>query len=221
MTMVATSLLATARSSDRLHLWRICVLCLRKIMLTLAWMLALPGFAQTEALLVKRVAELRQGPSTSATLIASLPAQSSVTRLPERQGPWMHVKTDAGLIGWIHMFDVASAATQSSTGSTASGALRGLAGLFGQSNTNNSSASAISTVGIRGMSAEDIANAQPNLASVKQVEAQRADAAQAKRFADDAQLSAQRVDALPTPAAPASSHPETDAAGSTIRGVGK
>jgi hypothetical protein len=49
------------------------------------------------------------------------------------------------------------------------------------------------------MSAEDIANAQPNLTALKQAETLRADATQARRFAGEAQLTARAVDALPEP----------------------
>jgi hypothetical protein len=54
------------------------------------------------------------------------------------------------------------------------------------------------------MSSEDIANAQPNLAALKQAEALRADVPQARKFADDAQLAARTVEALPEPQPPAS-----------------
>ena len=170
-----------------------------------AALLALAAFAQTEILLVKRASDLRQSPSESSASVVALPAQAQVTRLPERQGPWMRVKTDAGQIGWVHMFDVSAATATSSTGSTgntASGALRGLTNLFTSNNAKTTNTST-STVGIRGLGAEDIANSQPNLQSLKQAEALRVDVAQAKRFASEGQLAARAVDPLPEPAPPA------------------
>jgi hypothetical protein len=60
-----------------------------------------------------------------------------------------------------------------------------------------------STVGIRGLGAEDLANAQPNLAAVAQADANRANAAQARQFAGGASLSSRQVEPLPVPAPPA------------------
>jgi hypothetical protein len=178
---------------------------LRSRWIFVAWALlvGLSAAAQTENLLVKRPAELRQGPSDSALVVASLPAQAPVTRLPERQGPWMRVTTATGQTGWLHMFDLSTAAPSTSVGSTASGMLRGLTSFLNRGNTQTTT-TATATVGIRGMSSEDIANAQPNLAALKQAEALRADVPQARKFADDAQLAARTVEALPEPQPPAS-----------------
>ena len=61
------------------------------------------------------------------------------------------------------MFDVGAQAGTAAAGSnTATSGLRSLGGLFG----GGSSTTATATVGIRGLSAEDIANAQPNPAAV-------------------------------------------------------
>ena len=173
--------------------------------------------AQTETLLVKRAAELRQGPSDSTSVVASLPAQAPVTRLPERQGPWMRVTTATGKTGWIHMFDVGAAASPNSASGTASGMLRGLTNFLNRGNTQTTT-TATATVGIRGMSSEDIANAQPNLSALKQAEALRADAAQARKFADEAQLAARTVETLPEPPPPA---PADNAAANGQRGSSK
>jgi hypothetical protein len=178
------------------------------LVLALVWTLATPVHAQTDTLYVKRATELRQGPANTATVLLALPAQTSVSRLPERQGPWMRVKTEAAQTGWIHMFDVGTVAAPSSLGSTASGALRGLSNFFNRSSAGTTT-TATSTVGIRGLGAEDIANAQPNLAALQHAEGLRADAAQARRFASDAQLVARAVEPLPPPPAPASS-PESN-----------
>jgi hypothetical protein len=167
-----------------------------------ALVLAASAFAQTESLLLKRAADLRQGPSDSTAAVVSLPAQAPVTRLPERQGPWMRVTSAAGQTGWIHMFDLATASAPTSAGSTASGMLRGLTSFLNRGNTQTIT-TATATVGIRGMGAEDIANAQPNLTALKQAEALRADAAQARKFAGEALLTARAVEALPEPPAPA------------------
>ena len=146
--------------------------------------LAAAAQAQTETLFVKRASELRQGPSDNTPTVGPLAAQTPVTRLPERQGAWMRVKTGTGQAGWVHMFDVGSVAAPSTLGSTASGALRGLSSFFNRSGSQNTTAT--STVGIRGLGAEDIANAQPNMQALKQAEGMRVDSQQARRFAQDA-----------------------------------
>ena len=180
--------------------------------LVVGWVLVLAAsaFAQTENLLLKRAADLRQGPSDSSAVVVSLPAQAPVTRLAERQGPWMRVTTAAGQTGWIHMFDVATTAAPTSASSTASGMLRGLTSFLNRGNTQTTT-TATATVGIRGMGAEDIANAQPNLNALKQAEALRADAAQARKFAGESLLTARAVEALPEPPASA---PAVDGAAS-------
>jgi hypothetical protein len=114
----------------------------------------------------------------------------------------MRVKTEAGQTGWVHMFDVGTVAAPSTMGSAASGALRGLSNFFNRSSTP-STTTATSTVGIRGLGAEDIANAQPNMQALAQAESQRADAQQATRFAAEAQLAVRAVDPLPAVQAPA------------------
>jgi hypothetical protein len=159
--------------------------------------------AQTEALQVKRLADLREGPGASARSLAVLPAQTPVTRLPARQGAWMQVKTEAGQTGWVHMFDVGTTATQSPVGSATSGALRGITSFFNRGSAQPGTTTATSTIGIRGLGAEDIANAQPNLTALAQAEATRVDAAQARRFATEAPLVARSIDLLQEPPAPA------------------
>ena len=171
------------------------------VVLTLALLGA--AHAQTDTTQVKRQAELRQAPSDTAASVATLPAQTPITRLPERQGPWLRVKTDAGQTGWIHMFDVGSAAAATpSAGNAASSALRGLTNFFGGGSSKPTTTTATSTVGIRGLGSEDIANAQPNLAALKNAEALRTDAAQAQRFAAEAQLAVRAVEPLPSPEPP-------------------
>lgn len=176
--------------------------------------LASPLALAQDALVTKRQTVLRDGPGDSANTLATLPAQTALTRQPTRQGPWVQVKTAAGATGWIHMFDVGTAADQGGVANAATGALRGLSNLFNRGSAQpQASSGPTATVGIRGLGAEDIANAQPNLAALAQAEGQRQDAAQAKRFAAESSLAVQSVEPLPTPApppAPAAPHNARD-----------
>ena len=154
-----------------------------------------------DTLTIKRAAELRESPSETARSVAPLAPQSQVTRLGARQGPWIEVRTAQGASGWVHMFD-AGVPPSAQGGNAASGALRGLTNLFGRSTSAPAVTTSTATIGIRGLGAEDIANAQPNLDAVARAEALRQDAAQARLFGSTATLSAQVVQALPVPPAP-------------------
>jgi hypothetical protein len=160
---------------------------------------------QGEQAVMKRAAQLRQMPSESARSLASLPAQEPVTRLGERQGAWIQVQTGAGASGWVHMFDlgpgtgVSSSATAApaSGGNAVTGSLRGITSLLRGS--PQPSTVATSTIGIRGLGAEDLARAQPNLNAVAQMEQLRQGEAGAREFAAEAALAPATVPALPTP----------------------
>jgi hypothetical protein len=154
--------------------------------------------AQTEALLVKRAVELREAPGDSSRSLAALAARTPVTRSGARQGAWIQVRTAEGGSGWLHMFDVGSAASAAPAGAGAS-ALRGLSSFFNKGSAQGGTVTATSTVGIRGLGAEDLARAQPNPAAVVQAETLRQDADQARQFAVSAALSSRVVDPLPVP----------------------
>ncbi|TWO72350.1 SH3 domain-containing protein [Caenimonas sedimenti] len=165
-------------------------------LLTLTLLVPLAG-AQ-EAALTKRATELRQSPAATAPALAALPAQTPLTRLAERQGPWVQVRTAAGATGWVHLFDVAPAAGGGArVGSDGSAnPLRGVAGLFGGGSTTTST----SASGIRGLGAEDLARATPNPAAVGQMETLRQSESDARAFAGGAALRPVAVDPLPAPA---------------------
>ena len=74
-----------------------------------------------EAAVTRRAAELRDTPGETGRSLASLPAQTPVTRLAERQGPWVQVRSSSGATGWLHLFDVGPAQGAQSGGG-ASGA---------------------------------------------------------------------------------------------------
>lgn len=165
-----------------------------------------PSQAPADSVTLKRAAELREVPGETSRSLAALPAQSQVTRLTARQGPWVEVRSAQGVTGWIHMFDIGGGAAPAaaSGGNVATGALRGLTNLFSSGGGQAQPRSATTaTIGIRGLGAEDIANAQPNLAALAQAETLRVDAAQAQGFGAASALVAQAVPALPVPPPPA------------------
>jgi hypothetical protein len=157
-------------------------------------------FAQSEAVLIKRVSQLRDAPGETSRILAPLQVQTQLSRLGERQGPWVKVRTTEGTQGWVHMFDITSPA--SAQGSSATGALRSITGFFNRGSAQGNAGPATSTVGIRGLGAEDIANSQPNLTAVTLLDTARLDASQARQFASSASLSSRTVEPLPVPGPP-------------------
>ena len=164
---------------------------------------ALAGSAQAEeAALTRRAVELRASPGDTGRSVASLPQQSPVTRLDGRQGPWIQVRSAQGATGWLHLFDLGPATASggsggSSSGGFVTGALRGVTGLFDTNAPRHSN----TTAGIRGLEAEDLANAQPNPAGVQRMAAWRASENDARAFAGRAAWQPVVVQALPAPAA--------------------
>jgi hypothetical protein len=157
-----------------------------------------------DAAVVKRATQLRDTPAESGASVAPLAANTVVTRSSERKGPWAKVSTAQGATGWVHMFDLGpQAGSASGTGNAATGGLRGLGGLFG--GNSGSTTTATSTVGIRGLGAEDIANAQPNPEAVTQAEGLRVNADQARKFATTASLQSRTVPPLAEPPRPTTS----------------
>lgn len=162
----------------------------------LAAALLVPAAWAQEAAVTRRPVELREAPGDQARSIASLPAQASVTRGNERQGPWVKVGTAAGVTGWVHLFDIGPAAAPAA-GSVAGSALRGVTSLFGGTQQPQRTAT---TAGIRGLGAEDIAQAEPNAGAVTRMEAQRQSEADVRSFAERSGWQPAAVDALPEPA---------------------
>lgn len=170
--------------------------------LACATMAMLPLFAgiagAQEAAVVKRATQLRDSPAESGASVAPLEANTVVTRSSERKGAWTKVSTSQGATGWVHMFDLGpqSGAAPAASNAATSG-LRGLGGLFG--GNSGSTTTATSTVGIRGLGAEDIANAQPDPAAVSRAEGLRVNADQARQFASNAALQPRDVAPLAEP----------------------
>jgi hypothetical protein len=166
------------------------------VLALLAALLVVPAWGQ-EAAVVRRATELREAPGDQGRSLAALPLQAAVTRTGERQGPWVQVRTAAGATGWVHLFDLGSASTTAASSSGGgAGALRSVTGLFGGSRSTQTA----TTAGIRGLGAEDLAQAQPNAAAVTQMEGLRQSETEARSFAAQSALRATPVEPLPAPA---------------------
>jgi len=174
------------------------------------------ALAQADTINIKRATELREAPGETSASRGALAIATPVTRLGPRLGPWIEVRTAQGGTGWVHMFDIGSA-VPAQGGNAATGALRGLSSFFGKGTAQApATTTATATIGIRGLGAEDIANAQPNLDAVVRAEALRMDSNRARQFGADATLVAQAVEPLPVP--PPSTRSTRNAPGGTGEG---
>jgi hypothetical protein len=168
--------------------------------LVLSASLPLAAQAQDEPARVRRATDWREAPGEAGRSLASLAADTPLTRLGDRQGPWVRVRTAAGATGWVHLFDVGpSSGAAASAGGGAAGALRGVASFFTRPSQQRAT-TPTSTIGIRGLGAEDLAQAQPDPAAVTRMEALRVAEPQARQFARDAALHTASVEPLPAPA---------------------
>lgn len=157
-----------------------------------------------DTLVVKRETLLRKEPAASDPGTVKLPVNAVVQRTGEREGVWVRVRSGLDLTGWVHLFDLTSAAASPAGSNAGVGALRGLTSALGGANATSSTVPT-ATVGIRGLDASDIANAQPNPGAVKQAESLAVSATEAQRFAAQAlprPLLAQVVADLPKPPPP-------------------
>lgn len=156
--------------------------------------------AQAQTMQVHKTSLMRQEPSSDATVLLALPAGTKVTRMPNKQGAYAQIKTSGSQIGWVRMFDLSRVDTPqaSDTTNTAKDALRGLTSLFG-AGSKKPEATPTATMGIRGLDAQDITNAQPDMVSLAKLEAIRVSADDAHVFADRAAMQARQVTDLPTP----------------------
>ena len=75
--------------------------------------------AQSDAVLLKRATELREAPGENSRSLAALAVRTSLAR----SDAWIQVRTTGGTSGWVHMFDVGSAASAEALGAKA---LRGV-----------------------------------------------------------------------------------------------
>jgi hypothetical protein len=144
----------------------------------LALILALPLAAAAEPATLIRAAELKQAPATDAATVATLAENAAVDAL-ERRGGWTRVKAGAAE-GWVRMLGLRF-------GGAAKAGDSGVAELFNVARTGTSGTQV--TTGVRGLDAEQIANAQPNRAELAKMKRYAARPEAAASFAAEAKLS--------------------------------
>jgi len=154
--------------------------CLAALMSLLA-----PAPCLAEAATVIRATELRRAPATDAESAGQLAENAKVETL-ERQGGWTRVRAASGAEGWVRMlalrYEGAGAARQGDSG---------IAQAINVARTGTSGTQV--TTGVRGLEAEQLANAKPNPAEFKRLEGYSAGKDAAAAFAQRGQLRAQQV----------------------------
>jgi len=154
-------------------------------MRVLALLLLVPALALAEPATVIRATDLKQAPASDSDTVAALAEQTAVEVL-ERKSGWTRVKA-AGGEGWVRMLALRlGGATAAKPGAS------GLTQMFNVARTGTSGTQV--TTGVRGLDAEQIANAQPNPAELAKLEKFAADRDAAAGFASQGKLSPTSVD---------------------------
>jgi len=150
-----------------------------------ALVLLFPALALAEPATVIRATELKQSPATDAASVAPLAENARVDAL-ERKGGWTRVKAEGGAEGWVRMLALRYAGAGEAKQGDA-----GISQILNVARTGTSGAQV--TTGVRGLDAEQLANAKPNAAELKKMERYAASRDGAEGFAAKGKLSAQQV----------------------------
>lgn len=146
-------------------------------------LLFLPLLAWAEPAAVIRATELKKEPASDSPTVSELQEHTTVEAL-ERRGGWTRVKAGA-TEGWVKMLALRYA-TPGRQGES------GLSQIFNVARTGSSGTQV--TTGVRGLEAEQIANAQPNPAELQKMQGYAATPDAAAAFAAQAKLQAQSVE---------------------------
>lgn len=144
-----------------------------------------PALCLAEPATVVRATELKRAPATDAESAGQLAENAKVEAL-ERQGGWTRVRAAGGAEGWVRMlalrYEGAGAARQGDSG---------IAQAINAARTGTSGTQV--ATGVRGLDAEQLANARPNPAEFKRLERYSAGKDAAAAFAERGHLRAQQV----------------------------
>jgi hypothetical protein len=147
-----------------------------------------PAAAQTPAF-TNRATDLKADGSDQANVVARLNENTEVKVLA-RAGGWTRVDA-GGKVGFVRAFHLRFPAV-ATTDSGGGGFLSGLSSAIG--GRPKSQQAGIQTVGVRGLSPEELKNANPDGEALKRMQSYRSDNPGAERFAREGKLAEQRVD---------------------------
>ena len=147
------------------------------------------AWAQEQAF-TNRSTELRDRAAPDGKTLATLPENTAV-KVIARGGGWTQVEAQSQK-GWVRVFHLRFPSTVEATTSSG-GALGGLTSALGFGRQTAKS-STVATTGIRGLTSEDFANANPDPEALRRLQSWRSDRPTAERFAREGKLAAQQVD---------------------------
>jgi hypothetical protein len=156
------------------------------VILAACWGLA----AAQEQAFTNRASELKDKGAADAKTLATLPENTPVKVL-QRAGGWTNIEAN-GQKGFVRAFHLRFPSTVE-TSSSSGGALGAIGGFFGGGGQKKATTA---TVGIRGLSAEDFKNANPDANALVKMESFRVDKAGAQAFAREAKLSSVSINYL-------------------------
>jgi len=153
--------------------------------------LALPmlAAAQDQAF-TNRDTELKERADAGAKTLAPLPANTPV-KVVTRAGAWTQVQAD-GKTGFVRVFHLRFPATvEGSASSGGSNPFAALGGLIGGNKPDERAK--LASTGVRGLSKEDVKNANPDAQALAKMHSYRADKPEAQRFAREGKLAEKKV----------------------------
>jgi hypothetical protein len=146
--------------------------------------------AQEQAF-TNRSTDLKDRGDTGARTVTTLAENTSV-KVVSRASGWARIEA-GGQSGYVRIFHLRTVGTsESAQSSTGSGILSSLGNAFTGQRSNPKAN--LATTGVRGLSMEELKNANPDPEALRRMQSFRADRATAERFARDAKLAAVRID---------------------------
>ncbi|MDF3036413.1 MAG: hypothetical protein K0S28_1687 [Paucimonas sp.] len=156
-------------------------------------MLFAASAAWAESASTIRAADLQEQSQLDSAVLATLAPNTQVNVL-RRVGAWSEVKTADGKTGWVKMtalkFAPESGAQASGNAKSGGGALGGLL------TAGRTSSSATVTTGVKGLTAEDLQNAQADTVELEKLKALAVNSRSAKNFAGNPKLTVNQVEYL-------------------------
>lgn len=148
-------------------------------------MLFLSSIALAEPGTLLKDSELRAKPFGDAVVVATLSARDKVD-ITSRKGAWAQVKAENGMGGWLRVLNIRTGSGQRGDNGIAS-----IASMFKTGSSGNTV-----TTGVKGLSEEQLENAQPNPEEAKRLDKYKNTDGDARSYAKHGRLTAQQLDYL-------------------------
>jgi hypothetical protein len=156
--------------------------------LLIALLLGLGLGANAQSLEVTTATELRATPATNGKVLTNLAVGSKLEQISKQVG-WIKVKFES-MEGWVRLNFVKTQQAAAPAAAPAASGTGGLANLFAGGGTKPTP-----STGTKGLTKEQIANAQPDPAEMARLETYAINLGQAEQFARNGKVVAQKIDA--------------------------